>query len=109
MRSFSCELETDSVGNVTCSFRVAGVGAVVASFTASVTAQQPPRLAESTRSVMLSRTECNRLIDLPARPLPASPAVPVAAVPVSTDLRLRVDRETAQGVFDLALSANFER
>ena len=42
-------------------------------------------------------------------PITASPAVPVAAVPVSADLRLRIDREATQGVFDLALSANFER
>jgi len=65
-------------------------------------AQQPPRPAESPRTVTLSVTEYNRLIDLAARPPQPSTTAPVAAVLSSADLRVRVDRETARGVFTLA-------
>src|SRR6266436_4939358 len=65
-------------------------------------AQQPPRPAESPRTVTLSVTEYNRLIDLAARPPLASTAAPVAAVLSSADLRVRVDRETARGVFGVS-------
>ncbi|MGH9147618.1 MAG: carboxypeptidase-like regulatory domain-containing protein, partial [Vicinamibacterales bacterium] len=67
----------------------------------SAGAQQPPR-NESPRTVTLALTEYNRLIDL-ANPPPSRPAVaPVAAVLASADLRVRVDRDTARGVFTLA-------
>jgi hypothetical protein len=65
-------------------------------------AQQPPRPAESPRTVTLSVTEYNRLIDLAARPPQTSAAAPVAAVLSSADLRVRVDRETARGVFSVS-------
>jgi hypothetical protein len=65
-------------------------------------AQQPPRPADSPRTVTLSVTEYNRLIDLAARPPQASTAAPVAAVLSSADLRVRVDRETARGVFSVS-------
>ncbi|MGH9148608.1 MAG: hypothetical protein ACRD1Q_17995, partial [Vicinamibacterales bacterium] len=67
----------------------------------SAGAQQPPR-SESPRTVTLALTEYNRLIDLANQP-PSRPTVaPVAAVLASADLRVRVDRETARGVFTLA-------
>ena len=49
----------------------------------------------------LSLTEYNRLIDLAGRPPQGPAAAPVAAVLSSADLRVRVDRETARGVFTL--------
>ena len=68
----------------------------------SAAAQQPPRPAETPRTVTLSVTEYNRLIDLAARPPQPQTAAPVAAVLSSADLRVRVDRETARGVFAVA-------
>lgn len=62
-------------------------------------AQQPPRPAETPRTVTLSVTEYNRLIDLAARPPQVTTQAPVAAVLSSADLRVRVDRETARGTF----------
>src|SRR5688572_20475075 len=62
-------------------------------------AQQPPRPNETPRSVTLSLAEYNRLIDLASRPPQAPAAAPVAAVLASADLRVRVDRDTARGVF----------
>ena len=50
----------------------------------------------------LSLAEYNRLIDLASRPPQAPAAAPVAAVLASADLRVRVDRDTARGVFTLA-------
>jgi len=77
------------------------VAAVLVSFAHAVAAQTPPRPNESPRAVTLSLTEYNRLIDLASRP-PQSPAIaPVAAVLASADLRVRVERETARGVFTL--------
>jgi hypothetical protein len=69
---------------------------------AHAAAAQPPRPAESPRTVTLSVTEYNRLIDLAARPPQAPTPAPVAAVLSSADLRIRVDRETARGVFSVA-------
>src|SRR2546426_4702671 len=64
-------------------------------------AQQPPRPAETPRTVTLALTEYNRLLDLANRP-PQGPSIaPVAAVLASADLRVRVERETARGVFNL--------
>jgi len=66
-----------------------------------VRAQQPPRPVDPARSVTLSLAEYNRLIDLANRP-PQGPAVPpVAAVLASATLRVRADRDTARGVFDV--------
>jgi hypothetical protein len=76
--------------------------AVFVAFAHSAAAQQPPRPNDSPRAVTLSLAEYNRLIDLASRP-PSGPAVaPVASVLASADLRVRVDRETARGVFTLA-------
>src|SRR6476646_7382096 len=62
-------------------------------------AQQPPRPIETPRTVTLSVTEYNRLIDLAGRPAPATQTAPVAAVLASADVRVRVDREAARGTF----------
>ena len=62
---------------------------------------RPPR-ADPSRSVTLSLTEYNRLIDLASRPPQAPRLAPVGAVLASADLRVRVDRDTAHGVFNLA-------
>ena len=75
--------------------------ALFAAFTSTVLAQ-PPRPADTPRTVTLSVTEYNRLIDLAARPPQPQTAAPVAAVLSSADLRVRVDRETARGVFAVA-------
>jgi hypothetical protein len=64
-------------------------------------AQQPPRPTETPRAVTLTLAEYNRLIDLASRPAPTPAAAPVAAVLASADLRVRVDRDTARGVFSL--------
>src|SRR5262249_27534031 len=69
---------------------------------APVVSAQPPRPADTPRSVTLTVTEYNRLIDLAARPPQPQTAAPVAAVVSSADLRIRVDRETARGVFAVA-------
>jgi hypothetical protein len=69
--------------------------------TASAVSAQPPRPADTPRSVTLTVTEYNRLIDLAARPPQPQTSAPVAAVVSSADLRIRVDRETARGVFAL--------
>src|SRR5436309_88123 len=69
---------------------------------ARAAAAQPPRPADSPRTVTLALGEYNRLIDLASRP-PQGPSVPpVAAVLASADLRVRVERDTARGVFNLS-------
>jgi len=65
----------------------------------AASAQQPPRPNETPRAVTLTLAEYNRLIDLAGRPTPAPTTAPVAAVLASSDLRVRVDRDTARGVF----------
>lgn len=68
------------------------------------TATRPADTSRSdpSRSVTLSLTEYNRLIDLAGRP-PQGPALPpVGAVLSSADLRVRVERDSARGVFNLA-------
>jgi hypothetical protein len=70
-------------------------------------AQPPVRTTEiartdSARTVTLSLVEYNRLMDLANRPLPGPAVAPVGAVLASADLRVRIDRETAHGIFSLA-------
>ncbi len=65
----------------------------------SAFAQQPPRSNETPRVVTLSLTEYNRLIDLASRPPQGALVAPVAAVLASANLRVRVERDTARGVF----------
>jgi hypothetical protein len=69
-------------------------------------AQPPVRTTDvarpdASRSVTLPLAEYNRLMDLANRPSSTSATPPVGAVLSSADLRVRVDRETAQGVFTL--------
>ena len=74
--------------------------AVIVIMTAhAASAQQPPRPNETPRAVTLTLAEYNRLIDLASRPPQAQTTAPVAAVLASSDLRVRVDRDTARGVF----------
>ena len=75
--------------------------AVFVAFAHASAAQQPPRPNESPRAVTLSLAEYNRLIDLASRPSQGSAVAPVASVLSSPDLRVRVERETARGVFNL--------
>jgi hypothetical protein len=75
--------------------------AAFAAMAHAAAAQQPLRPAEIPRTVTLSVTEYNRLIDLAGRPPQASTAAPVAAVLSSADLRVRVDRDTARGAFSV--------
>jgi len=65
----------------------------------AASAQQLPRPNETPRAVTLTLAEYNRLIDLASRPPQAPTTPPVAAVLASSDLRVRVDRDTARGVF----------
>jgi len=64
-------------------------------------AQQPPRPNDTPRAVTLTLAEYNRLIDLAARPPQVQTTAPVAAVLASSDLRVRVDRDNARGVFTI--------
>ena len=74
---------------------------------ASAAAAQPPARpgeaarSDPSRSVTLSLSEYNRLMDLASRPPQTASAAPVGAVLASADLRVRVDRDTAHGVFSL--------
>jgi hypothetical protein len=61
-----------------------------------------PARSDPSRNVTLSLTEYNRLVDLANRQPPVPVAPPVEAVLASADLRVRVDRDTAHGVFNLA-------
>jgi Carboxypeptidase regulatory-like domain len=75
--------------------------ALLLTFAAPVLAQQPPRPVDPARSVTLSLAEYNRLIDLASRPPQGTAGPPVAAVLASANLRVRVERDTARGVFDV--------
>jgi hypothetical protein len=83
-------------------FRLVHVALFVLLFPLASAAQQPPRPNETPRAVTLTLAEYNRLIDLAARPAQGSNAPPIAAVLASADLRIRVDRDTARGVFNMA-------
>jgi Carboxypeptidase regulatory-like domain len=88
------------------SLNIARVTIAFLTLARAVDAQPPVRTAEvartdPARTVTLSLAEYNRLTDLGSRP-PQGPApAPVGAVLSSADLRVRVDRETAQGVYAL--------
>jgi Carboxypeptidase regulatory-like domain len=68
----------------------------------ATTAAQPPRPADTSRTVTLTLTEYNRLLDLSTRSSPGAAAPPVAAVLASADLRIRADRDVVRGVFSLS-------
>ena len=79
-------------------WRTVRLATFVLACASSIDAQQPPA---PVRSVTLSLAEYNRLIDLANR-APQDPGVaPVAAVLSSAELRVRVDRDTAHGIFDV--------
>ena len=75
--------------------------AVLVAMAQAGAAQSPLRPVETPRTVTLSVTEYNRLIDLAGRPPQVSTAAPVAAVLSSADLRVRVERDAARGVFSV--------
>jgi hypothetical protein len=83
------------------------LAAIVLTAAHTASAQQPPRPADgprpndTLRAVTLTLAEYNRLIDLANRPAPTPTTAPVAAVLASADLRVRVDRDTALGVFNV--------
>ena len=75
--------------------------------TASLSAQTPARPVDTprsdpSRSVTLSLTEYNRLVNLANRPTQGPALAPVGAVLSSAELRVRVERDSARGVFTLA-------
>ncbi len=87
--------------------KTVSAAAVVLAVAPAAGAQPPVRPGETprtepSRSVTLSLTEYNRLMDLASRPPQQPPAAPVPAVLASADLRVRVDRDAAHGVFALA-------
>jgi hypothetical protein len=89
------------------SLRIACLTIVVLALSNAAGAQPPVRTTEvartdAARSVTLSLAEYNRLMDLASRPPQGPSLAPVGAVLSSADLRVRIDRETAQGVFNLA-------
>jgi carboxypeptidase family protein len=89
-------------GDVMTNKRFALAFVVLASVAARpVAAQQPPRPADMPRAVTLSLAEYNRLVDLASRQPQPAPAPPVPAVLTSADLRVRIERDTARGVFTL--------
>jgi hypothetical protein len=80
---------------------------LITAFTAVATiagtaAAQVPAPGETPRTVTLALREYNRLVDLAERPSPGPVAPPVPAVLASADLRVRVERDTARGVFNLS-------
>jgi hypothetical protein len=79
----------------------------VLTLTGSLSAQSPVRpgdvsRSDPARSVTLSLTEYNRLVDLASRPPQGPSLAPVGAVLSSAELRVRVERDSARGVFNLA-------
>ena len=88
------------------SSRIARLTIVLLALSHTAAAQPPVRTVEvartdPARAVTLSLSEYNRLIDLANRPSPGPSIAPVGAVLASAELRVRVDRETAHGVFSL--------
>src|SRR5215510_3123552 len=63
---------------------------------------QPARPADPPGTVTLAIPEYNRLIDLARQPVTPTVVPPVSAVLSSAQLRIRVDRDTVRGVFNLA-------
>ena len=56
---------------------------------------------DASRSVTLSLTEYNRLIDLANRPPSGQTQPPIAAIVANADIRIRVERDSALGTFAL--------
>src|SRR5687768_2456062 len=68
---------------------------------ASAQAPVPSPPAAPNGSVTLTLIEYNRLIDLADRPQIAATSAPVDAVVSTADVHVRVDRETARGLFNV--------
>jgi hypothetical protein len=88
-------------------FKSASSLVAFAMLTSAASAQTPARpgdmpRSDPARSVTLSLTEYNRLMDLASRPPQGAALAPVGAVLSSADLRVRVDRDSVRGVFSLA-------
>ena len=81
---------------------IATLGFTVVSQYAAAQAPVPVKPVEQPRSVTMTLTEYNRLLDLAARAPAVPAAAPMAAVVSQADLRITVDRESARGVFNLA-------
>jgi hypothetical protein len=64
-------------------------------------AQTPPRPVDPSRTVTLTLTEYNRLLDLAARGPQGTSQPPVHAVVGGADLRVRVERDVVRGTFNL--------
>jgi hypothetical protein len=69
--------------------------------TAIAQAPAPSRPAEPNGSVTLSLIEYNRLIDLASQPRDAATPAPVDAVVSMADMHVRVNHETARGLFNV--------
>jgi hypothetical protein len=80
--------------------RLAVIGALVVNGSHAF-AQIAPRPNDTPRAVTLSLAEYNRLIDLASRPPQGPTTPPVGAVLASADLRIRIDRDIARGVFTM--------
>ncbi|HEX7795722.1 MAG TPA: carboxypeptidase-like regulatory domain-containing protein [Vicinamibacterales bacterium] len=61
-----------------------------------------PPSTQPARSVTLTLSEYNRLLDLAYRPVTTPPPAPVAAVLSNAEMRVRVDGSAATGTFTLA-------
>src|SRR5258708_7752760 len=86
--------------------KIAPVTLILVSLSNIVWAQPPTRVvdvskADPSRSVTLSLAEYNRLIDLAGRPSTGPAVAPIGAIVAGADLRIRVDRDSAQGTFTL--------
>jgi len=64
-------------------------------------AQPPPKANDSPRAVTLPLAEYNRLLDSANRPPPVPTAPPLASVLSAAEIRVRVEQDSARGVFTL--------
>jgi hypothetical protein len=75
---------------------------VVTAASGTAAAQGVVRPDEHPRSVTLTLEEYNRLVDLAAKTPPPPVAAPMPVIVAAADLRVRIDRDTARGVFNLS-------
>jgi hypothetical protein len=76
------------------------IGTLVFTIASATAAAQAP--TPVTKSVTMTLTEYNRLLDLAARAPVTPAAAPVASVVSQAELRVTVDRDAARGVFSLS-------
>jgi hypothetical protein len=94
-------------GTIMTSLDIARFAVVCCAFAPAAAAQGPVRTtdvarSDASRSVTLSLAEYNRLMDLANRPPTAGAVAPFGAVLTSADVRVRVERDTVSGVFNVA-------